>query len=166
MKDFNTNTSNNDEWLTPPEILRALGPFDLDPCAPVNRPWPMAARHYTKLDDGLSLPWRGRIWLNPPYGKETFRWLEMLAEHRSGVALVFARTETRGFHSEIWNKAHAVFFFRGRLAFHYVDGHKGQSANAPSCLVSYNDADTVSINNALTCGALQGRLIVLGGTND
>lgn len=24
----------NDEWLTPPEIVRALGPFDLDPCSP------------------------------------------------------------------------------------------------------------------------------------
>jgi hypothetical protein len=24
-----------DEWLTPPEIIRALGPFNLDPCAPV-----------------------------------------------------------------------------------------------------------------------------------
>ena len=25
----------NDEWLTPPEILRALGSFDLDPRAPI-----------------------------------------------------------------------------------------------------------------------------------
>lgn len=53
----------NDEWLTPPEILRALGPFDLDPCAPVIRPWETAATHYTVEDDGLSKPWVGRALL-------------------------------------------------------------------------------------------------------
>lgn len=57
MKNFNSNTDNSEEWLTPPQLLRALGPFNLDPCAPVNRPWDMAARHYTVLDDGLSKPW-------------------------------------------------------------------------------------------------------------
>ena len=118
MKNFNTNTANNDEWLTPPDILRAVGPFDLDPCAPAVRPWPMAARHYSRPDDGLSLPWIGRVWLNPPYGKETFKWLERLADHRNGLALIFARTETRGFHDQVWTRADAVFFFRGRLAFH------------------------------------------------
>lgn len=56
----------HDEWLTPPEILRALGEFDLDPCAPVVRPWETAARHYTVQDDGLALPWEGRVWCNPP----------------------------------------------------------------------------------------------------
>ena len=53
----------NDEWLTPPEILRALGTFDLDPCAPVVRPWKTAAKHYTAQDDGLTLPWEGRVLL-------------------------------------------------------------------------------------------------------
>ena len=60
QRDFNTNTANHDEWLTPQNILSALGPFDLDPCAPINRPWDMAARHYTVADDGLSKPWAGR----------------------------------------------------------------------------------------------------------
>ena len=60
----------NDEWLTPPEILRALGPFDLDPCAPIARPWETAATHYTAEDDGLSKPWAGRVWCNPPFGRE------------------------------------------------------------------------------------------------
>lgn len=26
------------EWLTPPDLLATLGPFDLDPCSPINRP--------------------------------------------------------------------------------------------------------------------------------
>ena len=161
MKNFNVNTANNDEWLTPPEILRALGPFDLDPAAPIIRPWDMAARHYTKLDDGMAQPWESRVWLNPPYGRETFRWLARLAEHGSGLALIFARTETVGFHEQIWAKAHAIFFFRGRLRFHYVNGVQGGPANAPSCLVSYSDADTARLQQAHAQGRLAGALINL-----
>ncbi len=41
-----------DEWLTPPEIVRSLGTFDLDPCSPINRPGPTAKRHLTIDDDG------------------------------------------------------------------------------------------------------------------
>ncbi len=39
-----------DEWLTPPSILELLGDFDLDPCAPINRPWSMAKNHFTIKD--------------------------------------------------------------------------------------------------------------------
>ncbi len=161
MKNFNTNTANADEWLTPPDILSALGPFDLDPCAPINRPWDTAARHYTVADDGLSQPWAGRIWLNPPYGTHTFEWMERLSEHQCGIALIFARTETRGFHRTIWDKAHSVFFFKGRLKFCHVDGSQAQSANAPSCLVSYSEDDTRAIIRAQDSGEIQGRLCLL-----
>lgn len=138
MLNFNTNTINKDEWLTPPWLLSRLGSFDLDPCAPVNRPWPTASRHYTVLDDGLSRPWKGRIWLNPPYGRETFRWMDRLAAHDGGgMALVFARTETRGFARSVWNRAEYVFFFHGRLRFWTVEGKEADAANAPSCLVAY-----------------------------
>ena len=159
MKNFNTNTDNHDEWLTPPEIIRALGTFDLDPCAPVNRPWDMANDHYTVIDNGLQKPWFGRVWCNPPYGREAFKWMEKLAAHGRGVALIFARTETRGFHSHIWEKAHSVFFFKGRLSFYRVDGTKGNTANAPSCLVTYCDEDAAIIRKS----RLEGRLVLLKG---
>lgn len=128
---------------------------------PVMWPWDMAKTHYTREDDGLSLPWQGRVWLNPPYGTKTFIWLEKLAEHKSGIALIFARTETKGFHAQIWDKADALFFFRGRLRFHYVSGEKGGTANAPSCLVSYSKKDTASIEKAFSDGLLQGKLVIL-----
>jgi hypothetical protein len=160
-RDFNSNTENKDEWLTPPEIITALGEFDLDPCSPVKRPWPTAQNHYTVLDDGLCKPWYGRVWCNPPYGRETFKWLNKLAEHGRGIALIFARTETKGFHSEIWNKAKAVFFFKGRLRFYHVNGVQGGTANAPSCLVSYSSEDTQAIAEALHNQKLLGRLVNL-----
>ena len=83
-----------DEWLTPPEILKAIGEFDLDPCSPINRPWNTAKKHYTVEDNGLIQEWIGRVFLNPPYGPETGKWLQKLAEHGNGIALIFARTET------------------------------------------------------------------------
>lgn len=142
MLDFNTNTANQDEWLTPPWLLNRLGSFDLDPCAPVNRPWDTAARHYTIRDNGLALPWQGRVWLNPPYGRQTFLWLDKLADHRDGgIALIFARTETRGFVRAVWHKAQYIFFFHGRLRFWTVAGKEADTANAPSCLIAYSPAE-------------------------
>src|SRR5579859_729831 len=63
-------------WLTPPEIIQALGLFDLDPCAaPSPRPWPTASRHIELPEDGLAAKWHGRVWCNPPFGAHTAAWL-------------------------------------------------------------------------------------------
>jgi hypothetical protein len=138
----------SDTWLTPPHILAALGDFDLDPCAaPDPKPWPTASTHYTLPTDGLAEPWFGRVWLNPPYSREAVVWLRKLAEHGTGTALVFARTETSWFVETVWNAASAVLFLHGRLYFHRADGVKAlANAGAPSCLVAYGrvDADMLS----------------------
>lgn len=149
-----------DEWLTPPEIIQALGQFDLDPCAPADgrRPWDMAARHYSVESNGLAMPWKGRVWCNPPYGLEAARWLERLADHGDGVALIFARTETAMFFEQVWDKAHAVLFLRGRLHFHHVDGRRAAAnAGAPSVLVAYGANNVRALENS----GIQGRLVVL-----
>jgi hypothetical protein len=130
-----------EEWLTPPEIVKALGPFDLDPCAPVVRPWPTATDHYTIMDSGLLKPWRGLVWLNPPYGNETIRWMRRMKEHGNGIALIFARTETQTFFECIWGVAHACLWIRGRLTFYNVDGSRPKySGGAPSVLVAYGQS--------------------------
>lgn len=130
-------TEQKDEWLTPPHIMDALGKFDLDPCAPIDRPWATADKHYTVENDGLSQVWSGRVFCNPPYGRETQKWLSKCAAHDNCIALVFARTETRMFFDSIWSQATAIFFIKGRLSFHSVDGKKGGTAGAPSVLVAY-----------------------------
>jgi hypothetical protein len=71
-----------DEWLTPPEIIKSLGEFDLDPCSPLIRPWDTARKHYTVIDNGLLMPWEGRVWLNPPYGNKIGEWLQKAALHK------------------------------------------------------------------------------------
>jgi hypothetical protein len=138
-----------DEWLTPPEVLRSLGEFDLDPCSPDNRPWPTAREHFTADDDGLSRRWFGRVWLNPPYGPETGRWLKRLARHGNGVALIFARTETEMFFDSVWSKASGLLFLRGRLHFHRPDGSRAEAnAGGPSVLVGYGEENAESLRTS------------------
>lgn len=128
----------NDEWLTPPEILMKLGVFDLDPCAPVVRPWDTAIKHYTVKDDGLSLPWIGRVWCNPPFGREAVKWLRRMRDHRDGIALIPARTETAMFYETVWGYADGVLFVKGRPHFHYVCGKRAPfNSGAPMSLVAY-----------------------------
>jgi len=132
----------NDEWLTPPEILGVLGKFDLDPCSPILRPWPTAAEHFHVLDDGLSKPWAGRVWCNPPFGREAVKWLRRMAEHGNGIALIPARTETAMFYECVWGVADAVLFLKGRPHFHFVDGRRAPfNSGAPICLVAYGVAN-------------------------
>lgn len=131
-----SHSADTTTWLTPPHILRALGHFDLDPCAAPG--WPTARDHYILPTDGLAEPWHGMVWLNPPYGSDTWRWLNRLADHGQGIALIFARTETAGFVTQVWGKADAVLFLHGRLHFHHADGSRAQAnSGAPSCLVAY-----------------------------
>lgn len=135
--------SGSDEWLTPPSLLRALGPFDLDPCAPApgRRPWDIAAKHYDASQNGLLQPWTGRVWLNPPYSQAD-RWLSRLADHGRGLALIFARTETRLWFEQVWPRAHGILFLQGRLTFHTVLGKPGKAnSGGPSALVAYGMAD-------------------------
>lgn len=142
MSDHTNPVMLKDEWLTPPDLLKNLGWFDLDPCAPIKRPWDTAQNHFTIEDDGLNQPWKGRVWCNPPYGKEAGKWLARMAEHENGLALIFARTETKTFFSEVWNKAAALLFIEGRLHFHHVNGDRANSnSGAPSVLIAYSYGD-------------------------
>lgn len=101
-----------------------------------------------------------RCWLNPPYGKETDVWLEKLAKHRNGLALIFARTETETWHKHVWPKAHSIFFFEGRLWFHRPDGTRGTSnAGGPSALISYSYFDTCQLELAWENGGIKGTLV-------
>ena len=150
-------TTGKEDWLTPPEIIRACGDFDLDPCAPIKRPWDMAKKHYTLADNGLLKPWEGRVWMNPPYGNETARWMERLAKHGNGIALIFVRTETATYFPWVWEYATAILFLRGRLSFYTFEGKRGGPAGAPSCLIAYGQNNVTALEK---CG-LRGKLVRL-----
>ena len=134
-------------WLTPPAMLAALGSFDLDPCAcPEPRPWPTAKVMWTREDGPLRRAWpaASRVWMNPPFGPKptVAAFMNRLAEHGRGTALLFARTETEVFFDTVWSRATALLFLKGRPHFHHQDGRRAKAnSGAPVVLIAYGSAD-------------------------
>jgi hypothetical protein len=136
----------SEDWLTPPEIVRALGPFDLDPCAACTqrhigeKGFACATARYCKCENGLEKPWEGFVWMNPPYGSMIGSWIAKLAKHGNGIALVFARTETGWFQDCVFRTAKALLFIAGRIRFCRPDGTLGRyTGGAPSVFAAYGD---------------------------
>lgn len=140
-------------WLTPPAIIEALGPFDLDPCFGSPRPWDTASKHFGPDAaggfGGLHEEWNGLVFCNPPYDTFVGDWLKACADHGHAVVLTFARTETEWFHKQIWQRATALLFLQGRLFFHRPDGQVAKSnAGGPSVLVAYGNQAASRIRNS------------------
>jgi phage N-6-adenine-methyltransferase len=136
----------SDQWATPWPLVREmeaeLGPFDLDPAAEPQTA--KAPRFYTIEDDGLTRPWFGRVWLNPPYSKPR-PWLERAHEATSMgkadlvAALLPASVDTRWFHETVLPYAE-LRFIRGRVRFLGWEGTPIPSPKAPSLLAIYRSA--------------------------
>lgn len=143
-------------WLTPPEILSALGVFDLDPCAaPLPRPWDTARDHISQPADGLKADWWGRVWCNPPFGSQTAAWLQRMAEHGNGIALTFARTETEMFTQWVWPFADAVMFLAKRPHFYHADGTRAKgNSGGPIVLIAYGESNVKSMIDSGLKGAI------------
>lgn len=87
------HSSASPEHGTPPEIVeaarRVLGGIDLDPSSSsVFNAVVKAGRYYTKEGDGLTLPWFGHVFLNPPSGDggklvKAF-WLQLVGDYLKG----------------------------------------------------------------------------------
>ena len=82
-----------DEWTSPKPLAdaasRALGGVDLDPCAEPARDFP-AMHHVTKAENGLAVPWNGRVWVHPPAdlaGEFADRIVSQYGEERIEAAL-------------------------------------------------------------------------------
>lgn len=131
-------SSESSEWYTPQHIIDAalavLGEVDLDPCSNSHaNPIVPAKMHYTIEDDGLSLPWHGRVYMNPPYGRKIKQWVKKLCDEialshcTSAIVLTPARTDTAWFRRIA---LYPICFVRGRLKF---SGHKN-SAPFPSAI--------------------------------
>ena len=120
-------SSNTGDWYTPPEIVEAVrelfdGRIDLDPCSNSHEaPNVPALVHFTREDDGLSRPWSGRVYLNPPYGKGIGPWIEKVREEyeagrvTAAVVLVKAATDTRWF--RVLSERYPRCEVAGRLKF-------------------------------------------------
>lgn len=147
MKQHQNTVGETDVWLTPKWILDALGPFDLDPCAPEVQPWPTAGKKYTEADDGLTREWRGKVWLNPPFNRyERPKWMRRMAEHGNGIMLIPAACETNPFKQYVWPFASAVLFLNRRPHFCLPDGTEAEAnSGCTICLVAYGRDNSDSL---------------------
>lgn len=146
---FERAENTTDEWYTPREIIDSLGPFDLDPCAPVARLWDTASCHYTKEDDGLAQEWVGRVWLNPPYSRPLVEeFVKRLADHGNGIALLFNRCDSKLFHEHVFDRADAILFMRRRIRFYRPDGTQGGSPGCGSILIAYGEGNVSALENS------------------
>ena len=150
----------NDEWYTPKEIIQSLGTFDLDPATSLeaynlNN---SATNFYTLQDDGLKQVWTGRVWLNPPYSNPLIqRFLEKMAEHNNGIALVFSKIEAKWFHNIVLNNATAIKFLYDRIKFYKPDGTVGMQPRNGSMLIAYGRENA----DMLLHNALKGKFLYL-----
>lgn len=144
------------DWYTPAWVFERMGlQFDLDPCSPTGGiPWIPCSRFYTLVDDGLKQDWQGSVFLNPPYGKETPKWLAKMHQHRNGMALLFARTDCAWFHDYV-AKADAILFLKGRVKF--VDGlgvSRGSGAGSGSMLIAWGSQQVEALKRMEDLGKL------------
>jgi hypothetical protein len=132
-------SSESDEWYTPQHIVRrvcdVLGTVDLDPCSNNSEhPNIPATHHLTASDDGLAHPWFGRVYMNPPYGREISDWISHLCQEwyvghvTEAIVLVPSRTDTEWFRQL---REFPRCFIWGRLKFSDNDN----SAPFPSMAV-------------------------------
>lgn len=131
MAHVGRNTGDN-EWYTPREYIEAartvLGVIDLDPASSeAANDMVKAEQYYTESDDGMTKPWAGRVWMNPPYAQPLVdRFCARLArEHKAGnvtagIVLVNNATETAWFQT-VADVATAICFPRGRIKFWHPD---------------------------------------------
>jgi site-specific DNA-methyltransferase (adenine-specific) len=138
----------SDKWATPWPIVRDLerdfGRFDLDPCAEPQTA--KAPTFYTPDDDGLSRPWFGRVFINPPYSRIA-PWCERAVLETTTntavslvVMLVPSATDTGWFHDLVWPYAE-LRFKRGRIKFLGWRGTPIPAPRSPSLFAIYRNAN-------------------------
>ena len=130
------NNSGENEWYTPPKYTeaakRVMGGIDLDPASnSVANEFVKADAFYTKEDDGLTKPWYGRVWLNPPYAQPLIAQFSEAVVEKFGrgefeqsIVLVNNATDTKWLQS-MMRVCSAVCFVEGRVKFLDPDGNPG-----------------------------------------
>ena len=130
-------------WSTPQSLFNSLDEefhFTCDVCA--NEENNKCPRYFSEELNGLTQPWIGMCWMNPPYGREIGKWVRKAWESsrykycKGVVCLLPARTDTSWWHDYCMKGE--IRFIRGRLKF----GSQTNSAPFPSALVIFSQCCT------------------------
>jgi phage N-6-adenine-methyltransferase len=147
----------DDEWYTPAVYIEAartaMGGIDLDPASnALAQRWIRAGAYYTKNDDGLTKPWPGRVWLNPPYSRALIgpfidKLVEEVATRRTTKAILLTHSNTdTAWYQAAATAASAVCYTRGRIRLEKDDGARAAPVKGSSFM--YFGADVESFREA------------------
>ncbi len=105
-----------DDYYTPLWLFdRMEVRFDLDVASPPGGvPWLPTDHFYTMKDDGLSSPWFGRVWMNPPFSKPS-PWVRKFIEHGNGICLL--PTGKSGWYDELWESSAGIVSLPANFKF-------------------------------------------------
>jgi len=83
--------------------------------------------------------------------------MDRMVKHGNGIALTFARTETRTFFKYVWPHADAILFIEGRLHFHDRNGVRADAnSGAPSVLIAYGKNNAEVLHSCSIAGRFVG----------
>ena len=143
-----------DEWYTPPHVFKALGcAFDMDVASPGKHVTPWIPAKEVLTHEGLEHPWRGFIWMNPPFGGRNaiVPWLDKFISHGNGICLVPDRTSTPWWQN--WATAmDYVLFVSPKLKFIRADGKPGKSPAQGTCLGTIGEQGSIALCHANRAG--------------
>jgi hypothetical protein len=137
-----------DECYTPKWIFDKLQlHFDLDPAAPPHPTHVPCTNHYTINDNGLTQPWHGRIWLNPPFSNPA-PWIERFLQHRNGIAM-FPFSKSHWF-IKIWDDPDTELLYTSNpgqvgIKFHRPDGYA--QITHPICTAAIGKENIEALRN-------------------
>jgi len=132
-----TVSDDRDSWATPAWLTALLPVADLDPCSN-DRSTVRAFTSYqlARGEDGLSLPWRGVLYVNPPYSA-ILPWADKLANSPYVTACAFlinADPSTKWWR-RLSSRLDVALFFHQRIKFSPPPGVQTSSNSKPQALM-------------------------------
>jgi ParB family chromosome partitioning protein len=143
------------EWYTPSEYIElarsVMGSIDLDPASSefANRDV-SATKYFTRDDDGLTQPWTGNVWLNPPYSQPTIaHFADKMVEEWSRGEVTGAIVLTHNYTDTVWFQklasfADSICFTKGRVRFVSPSGDLASPTQGQAFFYFGNNADEFS----------------------
>lgn len=144
------NTGKSDEWYTPKYIFDALDiVFDIDVASPIDRFYCHVPAKEFYIEGSLQKEWRGFCWMNPPFGgrNSISLWLDKMASHGNGIALVPDRTSAPWFQKAA-QECDLMMLISGKVKFIDSRGSVGKSPSTGTALLGYGPLAKVALDNA------------------